>query len=501
MCSSGSAAPGSAPLKAPGAAWPLALLLALAGCTLAPPPAAPVLPVAPVYPADAPDQAAGTAGAARALELGWRDYFASARLQQLIAQALKHNRELRTAALRVAEARAAYGIERAGQWPALGAGLEGSRARVPADLNLTGRPLLGNQFQAGLNVSPWELDFWGRVRSLKDAALENFLATEQAQRAVTLALVAQVADGYLALRELDERVALARRAVASRAESLRIFTRRYQVGSVSKLDLTQVATLLSAAQVLQAQLEQARALRAHALAELVGGALDLSPAERFDDAVELRPLQAGLPSALLAERPDIVAAEHRLRAADANIGAARAAFFPRITLTAALGSASSELDGLFEAGSGAWTLTPRLALPLFDGGRNRAALELAGARRELAVAQYEKSVQDAFREVADALAARKWLLAQLHSGQAALATQSERARLAKLRYDSGAAPYLEVLDAQRDLLGAEQQLVQTRRALLSSQVSLYAALGGGAFDRAPSASSPEKDPAHEAATE
>ncbi len=453
-----------------------ALALALSACaSLAPPYERPALPVAAGFPEA--DAATGAAAAS----LDWREYFADARLRQLIAQALENNRDLRIAALRVEEARAAYGIQRAEQFPTIGLGAEGSRSRTPADLNLTQKPLLSSQYQVGLNVSAWELDFWGRVRSLKDAALHTMLASDAARRAVTAGLIAQVADGYLSLRELDERVELASRTVASRTESLRIFTRRFEVGSTSKLELTQVVTLLTQAQTLGAQLEQARALRLHALEQLVGAPLaTAAPEAGFDDATVLRELRAGLPSELLTARPDIAAAEQQLRAAQANIGAARAAFFPRITLTSAFGTASAEFDGLFDAGSRAWNVLPRLTLPIFDAGRNRAGLDLAAVRRDVAVANYEKSVQNAFREVADAMSARRWLAEQLRIQQGALAAQTERARLAKLRYDNGATPYLEVLDAQRDLLSAEQQLVQTRRALLSSQVSLYAALGGGA---------------------
>ena len=453
----------------------LAATLALAGCaSMAPPYAPPPLPVAAQYPETDP-------AGAHAADIAWQAYFADARLQALIAQALASNRDIRIAALRVEEARAAYGIQRAEQFPTIALGASGSRARVPGDLSVTGRPMTSAQYQTGLNVSAWELDFWGRVRSLKDSALQTLLASDEARRAVGVALVAQVANGYLGLRELDERVALARATVDSRAESLRIFTRRFEVGSISKLDLTQVETLLSQALSLSAQLEQARAVQAHALAQLVGGPVDLTPdTRRFDDASVLQPLHAGLPSALLTQRPDLMAAEHQLRAAQANIGAARAAFFPTISLTAAYGTASAELSGLFDSGSGAWNFAPRLVLPIFDAGRIRANMDLAEVRRDVAVANYEKSVQGGFREVADALSNRRWLALQVDIGKTTLAAQSERARLAKLRYDNGAAPYLEVLDAQRDLLTVEQQLVQTRRALLSSQVSLYAALGGGA---------------------
>ena len=453
-------------------------VLLLSGCaSLAPPHAVPALPVAGRYPVDAP--AAGTGVAAAGL--GWREYFADPHLHRLIAQALAHNRDLRSAALRVREARAAHDAQRAERFPAIGIAADGSRSRVPGDLNVSGRPLTAGQYDIGFGTSAWELDFWGRLSNLQDVALENELATEAARRAVALALIAQVADGDLTLRELDERVALARRTVTSREESLRIFTRRFEVGATSKLDLTQVRTLLTQAQSLGAQLAQARAAQAHALGLLVGGPIDPLPAEdRFDDAAVARELRAGLPAELLANRPDIIAAEHRLRAAGANIGAARAAFFPRVTLTGSLGTASAGLEGLFAPGSRAWRFAPSLLVPVFDAGRNRAGLDLAETRRDLAVADYEKTVQAAFREVSDALSARQWLAEQVRIQRMALDAQTERARLAKLRYDSGAAAFLEVLDAQRDLLAAEQQLVQVRRAQLSARVALYAALGGGA---------------------
>src|SRR5450830_1498723 len=409
----------------------LAATLALAGCaSMAPPYAPPPLPVAAQYPEADP-------AGAHAADIAWQAYFADARLQALIAQALASNRDMRIAALRVEEARAAYGIQRAEQFPTIALGASGSRTRVPGDLSVTGRPMTSAQYQTGLNVSAWELDFWGRVRSLKDSALQTLLSSDEARRAVGVALVA---NGYLGLRELDERVALARATVDSRAESLRIFTRRFEVGSISKLDLTQVETLLSQALSLSAQLEQARAVQAHALAQLVGGPVDLTPVagevRRFDDASVLQPLHAGLPSVLLTQRPDLMAAEHQLRAAQANIGAARAAFFPTISLTAAYGTASAELSGLFDSGSGAWNFAPLLVLPIFDAGRIRANMDLTEVRRDVAVANYEKSVQGAFREVADALSNRRWLALQVDIGKTTLAAQSERARLAKLRYDN-----------------------------------------------------------------
>lgn len=460
--------------------------LGLAGCaSMAPPYETPALPVAQGYADEA--QPPGLDAAVT----DWPAYFTDPTLQALITQALDHNRDLRTAVLRVDEARAAYGIQRAERFPTLGAQASLDRSRVPADLNTTGRPLLASQYKVGLGVASWELDFWGRVRSLQDAALENYLSTDAARRGFTLSLIGQVAQVYLGLRELDERLALARQTITSRQESLRIFTRRVEVGSTSRLNLTQVQTLLTQAQALGAQLDQARAMQAHALALLVGAPVAVPPSTtRMDEDLVLAALRPGLPADLLTQRPDVLAAEHQLRAAHANIGAARAAFFPRVTLTSSLGTASAELDGLFLSGSQTWTFSPSISLPLFDAGRRRDNLSLAEVRRELAVVRYESTVQSAFRDVSDALSARRWLGEQLTLAQTALAAQSERARLSQLRYDNGAAAFLEVLDAQRELFAAEQQLVQTRRALLSSQVSLYTALGGGSLAVAAPASAP-----------
>lgn len=457
-----------------------AAVLLAAGCqSMAPDYQQPAAPVAGQFPLA--EDAAGESAAA----LGWRQYFVDAHLQALIAQALEHNRDLRAAVLRVEEAQAAYGIARAGLYPQVDAIGSYNRSRTPADLSFTGRPLIAEDYLVGLGISNWEIDFWGRIRSLKDAALQSFLASDEARRALQIALIARVADGYMALRELDERIVIARKTIDSRAESLRIFQRRYEVGATSKLDLTQVETLLAQAQSLEYQLRQARAVQYNALTLLAGSAFELAPAANALDTTALPALAAGLPSDLLLARPDIVAAEYRLKAANANIGAARAAFFPRVSLTTTYGSASSELEGLFDAGSHAWKFSPSISLPIFDAGRNRANLDLAEVRRDLAVADYEKTIQTAFREVADALAARQWLQRQVQSQQQTLDALSERSRLVKLRYDSGATSYFEVLDAERELLTAEQQLVQTRRALLSSQINLYAALGGGTVSSEP----------------
>ncbi|KCB28030.1 efflux transporter outer membrane subunit [Bordetella hinzii] len=449
----------------------------LSGCmSLAPEHTRPPLPVAAAF----PQPGAPVSAAMPAAAVDWQSFYTDPELRGLIARALINNRDLRMAVLRVEEARAAYGIQRADQFPTLGLAADAVRQRTPGDLSITGQPLTASQYQVGVGMASWELDFWGRVRNLKDAALENYLATDAARQAATLSLIAQVADSYLTLRELDERLALTRATIASREESLRIFRRRFEVGAISKLDLTQVETLWQQAKALGAELERTRAAQAQALQELVGQPIDLPEARAaLDDDALMRELPAGLPSDLLTNRPDIVAAEHQLRASNANIGAARAAFLPQITLTGAFGTASSQLDGLFDSGSLAWNFAPSINLPIFDAGRRQANLELAQARQQQAVAQYEKSIQTAFREVADALSARYWLAEQVKVLRATVDAQAERERLARLRYDHGASPFLEVLDAQRDLLEAQQQWVRTRRALLSSQVALYAALGGG----------------------
>lgn len=463
-------------------------LVWLGGCSLAPPYQRPTPAMDPAFDTSGLAAAADAPGAA---QLEWQRFFGDARLNALIGTALRNNHDLRAAMERVAEARALYGIQRADQLPNISAGAQGSRTHLPADLSPSGRELTASQYQATLNLSTWELDFWGRVRNLKDAALETYLATEAARRAVQISLIAQVANSYLLERELDERLVTARQTLTTREEAYRIMRRRYEVGSASRLDATQSELLRNQAQteltILQRQREQSR----NALVLLAGTPLEAESRPLSDiEGKFVADIAPGLPSDLLLNRPDVLAAEHRLIAANANIGAARAAFFPRIVLTGAFGTASSELDGLFAGGSRSWSFVPSLTLPIFDAGRNRANLDLSEARRNIAVAGYEQTVQGAFREVADALADRRWLAQQVKVQAASLAIQTERARLSLLRYQSGAASYLEVLDAERDRFFAEQALVQTRRALLASSVNLYSALGGGAVPAADNTGQP-----------
>ena len=388
----------------------------------------------------------------------WDALFADPHLRALITSALAHNRDLRVAVARVAEARAAYDIQEAAGRPAVELGAAGTRSRTPADLSVTGRD-----------------------KSLNEAALNQFLATDEARQAFELGLVAQLANSYLLGRELDERIVLARMALATREESFRIMRRRAEVGSSSDLELRQVESLLLNTRGELAALERQRAQNDALLVQLSGHAPapEAPPAPLAEQGLE-GALPPGLPAELLTRRPDLRAAEKRLAASQASIRAARAAFLPNITLTGFGGSSSAELDGLFRGGASTWSFTPALRLPLFDGGRNRANLSLAEARRLVAVADYEASIQAAFREVADALAARHWLAAQVREQQALVATESDRARLATLRFERGVSSYLDVLDAQRALFTAEQALVQLRRAHMASTVNLYKALGGGA---------------------
>lgn len=401
-------------------------------------------------------------------------------MQELIEQALANNRDIRVTAARVAEARAAWRIEGGALYPQLDAVGTGTRGRSSVSLPGIGTtPVEVRQISAQLNAS-WEIDFWGRLRNLRDAARWQYLATEESRRAIATDLVAQVANGYLLEREYEERVSLARRAIATREESQRIMGRRYEVGSGSKLELTQSQTLLAQARATAQALEQERAVNRNALALLVGAPVQIaSGALSLTDVPEHLVLPAGLPSDLLTYRPDVRAAEHQLLAANANIGAARAAFLPNISLTGAYGTMTDDLGGLFSGGSQAWNFTPTIAVPLFNAGRLKGNLGMARARRDQAVAVYERTIQSAFRDVSDALVRRTQLQLQIDTIRDMLTAQRERARLAQLLFNNGRSGYLEVLDAQRSLFDAEQTLVQLRRAELASIVALYSAVGGG----------------------
>ncbi|MES2024784.1 MAG: efflux transporter outer membrane subunit [Pseudomonadota bacterium] len=444
----------------------------LSACSMAPKYTRPDAPVAAEYPA----ASAAADKQQRAYETGWRNFFPDQRLQALISASLVNNRDLRVAALRIEEARAQYNIQWADLLPNLNGTATGSRARTPASISQT----VSSNYQVGLGLAAFELDFFGRVRSLTDAALASYLATEEAQRAAQISLVSEVAKAYLAERAYAEQQALAQSTLESRKTAYDLAKQRFEVGASSALDLRQNEALLQSARVAQVTLARQRAQALNALTLLVGQPLVGFPeAQPLSAQNIVTDIPAGLPSDLLERRPDIRSAEQSLLAANANIGAARAAFFPRISLTAGLGTASNELSGLFDSGSRAWSFAPQLVLPIFDAGRNRANLTLTEVRKNIAIATYEKSIQSAFREVADALVARDLLEEQIDAQRRVQEAQAERLKLADQRFQNGIASSLDVLDAQRELFTAEQDLVQARLLRLTNAIDLYRSLGGG----------------------
>ena len=392
----------------------------------------------------------------------------------MIDVALQNNRDLRVVVLNIEQARAQYRVRRADELPTVGIGAAGSR-----EPNASGG--IASVYTAGLSVTAYELDFFGRVRSLSSGALAQYLGTEEARKNVQIALISAVANTYLNVLADDELLAVTQRALATREESLKLTKLKFDAGAASELDYRQAESLLEGARATLAQLIRQRAVDENALVLLLGQPLpaDLPQASSIGSQTLINQLPVGLPAEVLTRRPDVRQAEQQLIAANANIGAARAAFFPRITLTGSAGSASSELSGLFKSGSFAWTFMPQLLLPIFDSGRNQANLDLANVGRDIALAQYEKAIQTAFREVADALAGRATLGEQLRAQEAQANAEAVRFRLADLRYRSGAASYLDVLDAQRALFAAQQAVVQVQAAQVQNQVTLYKVLGGG----------------------
>ena len=449
----------------------LAGALALSACSTPSIFKRPAAPVAAQWPASA--QLPQTAPAGDLLP--WRTFFTDATLQSLIAQALVHNRDLQVAALNIAQARAQLGLRSADQMPTVNAGAGLSRAP-----NSAGN--MATTLNAGLVVSSYELDFFGRVASLKEQALAQYLASEEARRTAQISLIATVAQAWMGLGADERQLQLAQQTLASREESAQLVALRVSHGASSDLDLRLAQSLVQAARVSVAQWQRQRALDENALVLLLGQPLSPQLAIQVVNGfgVALPDVPAGLPSDLLTRRADIRQAEQQLAAANANIAAARAAFFPRIALTASAGSASSELGSLFKDGTWSYTFVPQLLLPIFDGGRNEANLAAAKVGFDIAVAQYEKAIQSAFREVADALAARSSWERQLQAQTALLQADSQRVTLTRLRLDNGAASQLDWLDAQRSLFTSQQALIAAQLATLQSQVTLYKVLGGGA---------------------
>ena len=459
-------------LRHAGTLTALAAALLLGGCmSFIPAYERPAAPVAPAYASEL--MPAGGSDATAAAEIEWQRYFADARLKRLIEIALQNNRDLRVAVLGIEQARAAYQVRRADELPTVGAGLTAQR-------QASGGSLV-NSYAVGLAVTGYELDFFGRVRSLSQSALSSYMATEEARKTVQIALVAAVANTHLSLLADDELLRVTRETLATREDSFKLTKLKFDNGASSELDLRQSEQLLEGARATLAQTQRQRALDENALVLLLGQPLpaDLPAATPLATQPALRELPAGLPSDLLTRRPDVRAAEQQLLAANANIGAARAAFFPRITLTANAGSASTELSGLFKSGSFALTGVAQLLQPIFDAGRNQANLDVAKVNRDIAVAQYEKAIQTAFREVADSLAGRATLGEQLRAQTALTNAAQVSYKLADLRYRNGASSYLDVLDAQRNYFAAQQATVQVQALQAQNLVTLYKVLGGG----------------------
>ena len=452
----------------------------LSGCSLMPTYERPDAPV----PAGWQQSDTGDARLPAAADIGWQQYFADARLRELIGLALQNNRDLRVAALNIEAARAQYGVVRADQLPTVGAGASMTRSRTAADASPSGREMLGNIYSANLASTGFELDFFGRVRSMSTAALNQYLATQEARDAAQISLIAEVAKAYVAQRTADEAMRISKMALDSREKTYRLAKLRFNAGVISAIDLRQNETLIESAHADYAAQTRLREQAGNALALLIGQPVpaNLPPAQPLGKQVAVNALPVGMSSDVLLRRPDIRQSEYQLQAANANIGAARAAFFPRISLTGSFGSVSRELDGLFTGPNMAWSFMPQISLPIFDFGRNQSNLDLAHARKNIAVAQYEKSIQGAFREVADQLAARRTLADQLAAQERGYQAERERLRLVQMRYDNGISSSLDLLDAQRQSYALEQALLLTRQAAMNNRIDLYKVLGGGLVD-------------------
>jgi multidrug efflux system outer membrane protein len=452
----------------------------LTGCTMIPNYTRPEAPI----PADWPSGSAyketpDTQGAPAAVDLQWREFFTDERLQTIIETALKNNRDLRVAALNVERARALYRIQRAELLPTADATGSAIKERVPARISGAERSVTVEQYSADLGISSWEIDFFGRIRSLEERALEEYLATEHARRSAQILLVSGVADAYLTLAADRENLDLARSTLEAQRASYNLIRRRHEVGLVPELDLRQVQTRVDTARVDVARYTELAAQDENGLNLLVGSPVpaDLLP-EVLSVVAPLPDVSPGMSSEVLLLRPDVLQAEDLLRAANANIGAARAALFPRISLTTAVGTASGDLSDLFRSGSLAWNYAPQIVMPIFDP-RTWSALKVTKVDREIALTQYEAAIQAAFRDVANALARRGTLGDQMEAQQSLVDATAAAYRLSNLRYEKGSDIYLNVLDAQRSLYAAQQQLIAIRLAMLANQVRLYAVLGGG----------------------
>lgn len=459
--------------------FPILSLALLSGCSLAPKYERPAAPVAAEY----PNASAGTAAASAkpASELSWQEFFGDARLQRLIGLALENNRDLRVAALNVERVRALYNIQRTALIPSVNATGSGTRKRTPADLSSSGQAVTSNSFSAGLEVPSYEVDFFGRVVSLKDQVLQQYLATEEARLSAQIGLVSSVARQYLTLLATEEQLSLAQNSFEAADRSFKLNKQTYDAGLSSELDLRTAEGQRETYRASLASLDQQKAQALNALVLLVGAPLpaDLPAPGTLATQKLIDDLPAGLPSELLARRPDIRQAEHTLQSSNAYIGVARAAFFPSVKLTAFGGTASSELSGLFDKGSGSWSFAPSVSLPLFAAGKNVAQLKAAWIEQRIDVAGYEKAIQTAFREVSDALAVKATIDTQISAQGIRVDAARKRYELTDQGYKAGLNSYIDVLLAQQELNAAQQSLIAARLSRLLNLTTLYAALGGG----------------------
>ena len=427
----------------------------------------------PIPPTTVPAVATAPASDTPAADIGWRDFFVDPQLQRVIELALANNRDLRVAVLNVQRAQGLYRVQRADRVPSVGANGTWSRSGGDGPLSDT--------YTATLGITDFELDLFGRVRNLSDAAVQRYFAQEEARRSAQLALIAATANAYLTLAADQQQLRVVQATLHTREESHALTTKRYELGAVSALDLSQSLTQVEASRAEVARYSGQVAQSSNALQLLVGAPVpqDLLPSTFGGSLTGLAPLPAGLPSEVLLRRPDVMEAEHRLRAANANIGAARAAFFPSITLTGSAGYASDQLSSLFDTGTYTWLFVPQINVPIFQGGRLTANLDVATAERDIALAQYELAIQSAFRDVADALALTATLDAQRAALQTTVDAAGEADRLARARFNAGLDSYLTLLESQRTLYLAQEALIITQLAEQANRVRLYKALGGG----------------------
>lgn len=414
-------------------------------------------------------------------DLNWQQFFANEKLQRLIELTLQHNKDIKLAALNVQQVRALYQIEDSALYPAIDFSASGNRQRVPADLSSTGNAQITESYSATVGMTAYELDLWGKIRNQSDQALQTLYASEQAQTSVKISLISELVNAWLNYAADKEQLALAMETLKSQQQSLTLTEKTYALGAASKLTLAQIQSTVATAKVDIANYQRLLKRDKNALDLLVGQSVttQLLPVESLDEVLNFPTVPVGLPSELLEQRPDIKAAEFKLLAANANIGVAKAAFFPSISLTANAGSASSELDNLFSGGTGTWSFIPSINLPIFNMGRNQANLDVAQTQQQIALTTYEQTIQQAFKEVSDALVDRQGYMEQLKALEELYSSNQTSFKLSEARFDKGADSYLQVLDAQRNWVSAGQQLIRGKQAYIASQINLYKAVGGG----------------------